>query len=255
MDSFVNFAQKMGVGADNPMTSSTYGFNPITRIRVTLEWMHRGSWLAGVAVDVVADDMTRAGVDLIGDLDPDDMETLQEAAVTLGIENSINDTVKWGRLYGGALAVMMIDGQDMATPLRLDTIGKGQFKGLLVLDRWMVEPSLNQLVTDPGPFIGLPKFYTITADAPALPRAKIHYTRCIRMEGIRLPYWQRLQENLWGISVLERLYDRMIAFDSATTGAAQLVFKSYLRTYKIKDLRQIAAPAARRSTDWRRTPK
>jgi 8-oxo-dGTP pyrophosphatase MutT (NUDIX family) len=48
-------------------------------------------------------------------------------------------------------------------------------------------------------------------------------------------------ENFWGLSVLERLYDRMIAFDSATTGAAQLVFKSYLRTYKIKDLREVVA--------------
>ena len=48
-------------------------------------------------------------------------------------------------------------------------------------------------------------------------------------------------ENLWGLSVLERLYDRMIAFDSATTGAAQLVYKSYLRTYKIEGLRETVA--------------
>lgn len=241
LDSFVNFAQKMGIGADNPMSTSTYGFNPITRVRTTLEWIHRGSWLGGVAVDLVADDMTRGGIDLIGDLDPDSMEKMQEAAVTLGVWNSINETIKWSRLYGGCLAVMMIDGQDMSTPLRLETVGKGQFKGLLVLDRWMVQPSLNQLVTDAGPDIGLPKFYDIVADAPALPRAKIHYSRCIRLEGIKLPYWQRVQENLWGESVLERLYDRMVAFDSATTGAAQLVYKSYVRTYKVKGLREVIA--------------
>ena len=39
---------------------------------------------------------------------------------------------------------------------------------------------------------------------------------------------------------MERLYDRMIAFDSATTGAAQLVHKSYLRTFKVQKLRKIA---------------
>ncbi len=50
-----------------------------------------------------------------------------------------------------------------------------------------------------------------------------------------------MTENLWGISVLERLYDRMVAFDSASTGAAQLVYKSYLRTLKIKGLREIIA--------------
>lgn len=241
MDSFVNYAQKMGVGADNALTSAGYGFNPITRQRNTLEWIHRGSWLGGVAVDLVADDMTRAGMDLQGDLEPEQMEQLEEASIALGIWNQINETIKWSRLYGGALAVMMVDGQDFKTPLRVETIGKGQFKGLMVLDRWMVDPSMNDLVTAPGPDLGLPKFYNIIADAPALPRLKIHHTRCVRLEGIRLPYWQRLQEQMWGISVIERLYDRMIAFDSATTGAAQLVYKAYIRTYKIKDLRQIVA--------------
>lgn len=238
-DSFVNFSHKLGIGADNALSSSGYGFNPITRIRTTLEWIHRGSWLGGVAVDVVADDMTRAGIQILGQLEPDRIEQIDEAATVLGIWNSVNETVKWSRLYGGCIAVMMVDGQDYKTPLRLETIGKGQFKGLLVLDRWMVDPSLNDLVQEAGPNIGLPKYYTIIADAPALPRLKIHHSRCIRLDGIRLPYWQRIQENLWGISVLERLYDRMIAFDSATTGSAQLVFKSYIRTYSVDGLREV----------------
>src|SRR5208282_3995907 len=39
--------------------------------------------------------------------------------------------------------------------------------------------------------------------------------------------------------VLERLYDRLVAFDSSTQGAAQLMYKAYLRTLKIPKLRQI----------------
>jgi len=240
-DSFVNFAHNLGIGADNPMTSSTYGFNPITRNRTLLEWVHRGSWLGGVAVDVVADDMTRAGVEIQGDISPDDIAKIDELSTSLGVWNSINDTIKWARLYGGCIAVILIDGQDTATPLRLNTIRKGQFCGLMPLDRWMVEPSMGDLVTEYGPSLGLPKYYSVTAQAPALSSMKIHHSRCIRLEGIRLPYWQRLMENLWGLSVLERLYDRMIAFDSATTGAAQLVYKSYIRTYKIEQLREAVA--------------
>jgi hypothetical protein len=240
-DSFTNFAQKMGVGADNPLSTSSYGFNPVTRVRTLLEWIHRGSWVGGVAVDVIADDMTREGVDLEGELDPDDISRLHREANRLNIWAQVRDTVAWSRLYGGCLAVMLIDGQDSSTPLRLDTIGKGDFKGLLVLDRWMVEPSMGDLVTEYGPHLGLPKYYKVTADAPALPRMKIHYTRCIRLEGVRLPYWQRVMENLWGISIYERIYDRMQAFDSATTGAAQLVYKAYIRTYKIKDMKEVVA--------------
>lgn len=241
VDSFVNFAQNLGIGTDNPMSNSSYGFNPVTRNRTLLEWVHRGSWIGGVAVDVVADDMTRAGVDFKGEMLPEDIERLEECATGLGLWSKINETIKWSRLYGGAIAVMLVDGQDMATPLRLNTIRKGQFRGLMSLDRWMVEPSLNDLVTDLGPELGLPKFYTVTAQAPALSRMKIHHSRCVRLEGVHLPYWQRLMENLWGLSVIERLYDRMIAFDSATTGAAQLVYKSYMRTYKVKDLREVVA--------------
>jgi phage-related protein (TIGR01555 family) len=238
-DSFVNFQQMLGIGADNAMTTSTYGFNPISRIRILLEWIHRGSWLGGIAVDVKAEDMTREGVNLLGEITPEHAEQIEEAVTTLRIWKSLKETIQWSRLYGGSLAVMMIDGHDYSTPFRLEAVGKGDFKGLLVLDRWMVDPSLDNLVIEPGPDLGLPKFYRINAGGPAMPNIKIHHSRCIRLVGINLPYQQRLLENLWGISVLERLYDRMIAYDSTSTGAAQLVYKAWLRTYKIKGLRQI----------------
>jgi len=240
-DSFVNFSQNFGIGTDNALSGASYGFNPVTRNRSLLEWIHRGSWLGGIAVDVIADDMTRAGMEISGKMPPEDISEIEEAFVELGIWNCLNDTIKWARLYGGAVAVLLIDGQDMATPLRLNTIRKNQFKGLLPLDRWMVEPSMEDLITELGPNLGNPKFYTVTAQAPAMARRKIHYSRVVRLEGIRLPYWQRLMENMWGLSILERLYDRMVAFDSASTGAAQLVYKSYLRTVKIKGMREIIA--------------
>ncbi len=240
-DSFQNLAYKMGVGGDDPLTSSTYGFNPITRVRTLLEWVHRGSFLGGIAVDVVADDMTRGGVTHKGEMDPADIEQLEETATMYGVWTSIAETIQWSRLYGGCLAVIMIDGQDPSTELRVDTIKKEQFRGLLVLDRWMVEPTLQQLVKEPGPNYGLPMYYHVTPMAPGMAGQKIHYSRCLRLIGIKLPYWQATMENLWGISVLERLYDRMIAFDSATTGAAQLVYKSYLRTLKVEGFRELVA--------------
>jgi phage-related protein (TIGR01555 family) len=241
-DSFQNFALRLGVGTDNALSGSSYGFNPITRNRTLLEWIHRGSWLGGVAIDLIADDMTKAGVDLQGDIDPKDIERLRQKAMGLGIWSSFNDGIKWGRLYGGAIAMYMIEGQDPATPLKIDRIAKGQFRGLLVLDRWQVNPSLENggLVTEMGPHFGMPMFYQ-TENLPAVPRMKIHYSRIIRFGGVKLPYNQRIMENLWDESILERLYDRMVAFDSTTQGAAQLAYKAWLRTMKIKQLREIIA--------------
>jgi hypothetical protein len=240
-DSFQNFSAKLGIGTANMSSGATYGLNALTRQRTLLEWIHRGTWIGGLAVDIVADDMTKRGIDIRGDIDPEHIDHLARAAVSWKIWQAINSTIKWARLYGGALGFLLIDGQDPKTPLRIETIRKGQFKGMLALDRWMVEPDLSNLVTDLGPELGLPKYYHTNTMAPAMPNATIHHSRCLRMVGIQLPYWQSLMENLWGISVIERLYDRMVAFDSASQGAAQLVYKSYLRTVNIKGLRELVA--------------
>lgn len=241
-DSFVNFAHKLGIGADNPLSTARYGFNPITRNAIQLEWMHRGAWLAGLAIDIVADDMTRAGVDFTSEMEPEDQMTIQRTITTLGVWDQLGDCVRWGRLYGGAIAVMMIDGQDMKTPLVPESVGPEQFKGIIVFDRYMLDPDLSDLITDLGPDIGLPKFYKVLDGAPAMRGQVIHHSRiALRHVGVPLPYRQALTENLWGMSVLERLYDRMTMFDSASTGAGQLVYKAWLRTLKIKDLRSVVA--------------
>lgn len=239
-DAFQNFGLNIGLGTNNALSQSQYGFFPITRIRTLLDWIHRGSWLGGMAIDLLADDMTRGGIEILTVEDPSDVEKMQQGLTRLQIWSKLASTIKWANLYGGCIAVFLIDGQDPATPLRIETVGRNQFKGLLVLDRWMIDPDLNHLVPDYGPNVGLPMYYRVVADAPAMRGQKIHYTRCIRLEGIELPYWQRIMENLWGLSVFERLYDRMIAFDSATMGAAQLVYKAYVRTYKIDGLHEAA---------------
>jgi phage-related protein (TIGR01555 family) len=240
-DSLQNFAANLGVGTNNLSSATGYGFNPITRIRILLEWIHRGTWLGGVAVNIVAEDMTRAGVDFLGKITPEDTEKLERAAVSLGLWQNICNTIKWSRLYGGCIAVMLIDGQDISSPLRLEAVGKGQFKGLLVLDRWQVDPSLSDLVTEFGPQLGQPKYYSILVNAPALRGKRVHYSRVLRLEGYELPYQQKLMENLWGVSVFEPLYDRFLGFDTATTAVAQLIFRAYLRVVKIKGQREIIA--------------
>ncbi|MDR8299848.1 DUF1073 domain-containing protein, partial [Acinetobacter baumannii] len=148
-------------------------------------------------------------------------------------------------LYGGAIAVMLIDGQNVSTPLNVNTIGKDQFKGLLVLDRWMVLPDLQDLVTEYGPDYGMPKYYDVITDSVGLCNQRIDYSRVFRMDGIKLPYWQAIAENLWGQSVIERLEDRLTIFDSATLGAGQLIYKAHLRTYKVKGLRSLIAAGGR----------
>lgn len=242
VDSFQNLNQRLGLGAGGQMDGSGYAFTYISRNRMILEAAYRTSWVVGAAVDTVAEDMTKAGLIYEGGLEPDQVELMQAAWRDLMIGAEMTNVERWARLYGGAIGFLMIEGQDPTTPLRIDTIKKGQFKGILALDRWVAQAQTGTLVKDFGPDIGLPEFYWVFPDqAQATPAMKIHYSRVIRRTGLALPYYQRSQELLWGESVVERFWDRLLAFDSATTGAAQLVFKAYLRTLSVDGYRDLVA--------------
>lgn len=241
LDGISNAMARLGLNEANQASFASYNFNPISRLRIVLDWAYRGSWVARMAVDAIAEDMTREGVELGSDLDPDDKARLLAACSDeYQLWDRVCDALKWARLYGGAGIYIMIDGQKPETPLRLDTVGKGSLQNFVVLDRWMLDPSLNDLVTDPrSPDIGLPKYYRVVADAPVVARTTIHHSRFVRFEGADIPYWQRLAENFWSLSVLEPVWDRLIAFDSTTQGIAQLVYKAHLRTLSVEGLRTL----------------
>jgi hypothetical protein len=239
VDSFANVAAKLGIDQPNLLSGGFYSFNPLSRNRFGLECAYRGSWIVRQAIDVIPEDMTREGLEINCDMTPDDIDKLYKGFGKKGIWTKTNEALRWSRLYGGALMLIQIEGQDPATPLRPETIGKGQFKGVRVLDRWMVEPSLSagELIYEMGPMQGLPMYYDIVVECGGLPRGRWHHSRVVRFEGADLPFFQRQMENLWGLSVLEPLWDRLIAFDSVSMGAAQLVFKAYLRTLYIEGYR------------------
>jgi len=240
LDSFANFQARLGWGTDNQSSASQYTLSYQSRNRVWLEAAYRGSWIVRAAVDAIPDDMTRAGIEMSG-LEPTDISVLERDMTTLAIWEALCDNGKWAQLYGGSIAVMLIDGQDMATPLRVESIAKGQFKGLAILDRWMVSPPVGEVVTDFGPDLGMPKYYDVLVGQAGLPKGRIHHSRVLRMDGEPLPYYQRISENGWGLSILEPMWDRLIAFDSATVGIGQLVFKAHLRVISVEKLREILA--------------
>lgn len=241
-DAFNNFVANLGIQSNNLSAQSYYSPGPfISRNRLELEAAYRDSWLVGQVIDCIAEDMTRDGVEFFSELEPEDIQKLQAAISEFGIWHDLGQVLKWARLYGGAIAVILIDGADYSKPLNIEHVGKDKFKGLAVLDRWQLQPSMDKLITDIGKDMGKPEYYDVLPGMITFPSHKIHYTRIIRFEGIELPYYQRLFENLWGLSVVERMLDRLLAFDSATQGAAQLLYKAYLRVIGVKGFREALA--------------
>lgn len=240
-DGYNNFTARVGRNSTNLSGSGEYTLNYTSRNQQALEKMYRSSFLVGKAVDAKAEDMTRKGVFISSGADNKEQSTLNNEFLQLNIWQSLESAIKWGDLYGGAIAVILIDGQDPKTPLRVDTVGKDQFKGLLVFDRWQIHQTANELITDFTPDYGKREYYEIISGQVGVPDWKIHHTRVIRFDGDKLPYRQQLYENGWGQSVIERIVDRIEAYDSVTSGSAQLIYKAHLRTYSIEGLRKILA--------------
>lgn len=260
VDGFQNFAAKLGVGPgrfgggdggceDNLISKGHYQFNLVTRNRVQLEAAYRGAWIVGQVIDTIAEDMTRAGIEIATNDGAEQVKEFQALWSRLGIWQSFATNIKWGRLYGGSIAVLQIKGQNLSTPLDPETVGKGQFLGLSVYDRWQLQPSLDQLIPD-GPEMGLPMFYDIilasnmndpSAAKNNTGRVRVHHSRCVRSIGIQLPFWQSITEMMWGESVLERMWDRLIAFDTATMATGSLINRAQLRTVGIENMREILA--------------
>ena len=131
-DNFENFVSRLGINNNNALSAGSYYFNYVTKNQIKLEAAYRGSWVVGQVVDSVAEDMTRAGINITTNESEEDLKDLNNAIVRLQIWTSILHLIKWGRLYGGALGVLQIEGQDLKTPLDLETIAENQFKGLVV---------------------------------------------------------------------------------------------------------------------------
>ncbi|MBS6740807.1 MAG: DUF1073 domain-containing protein [Enterobacteriaceae bacterium] len=238
-DSYDNFIARVGMQQPNQHAASTYKANYTSRNRLLIEWAYRSSWIIGVAVDAIADDMTKKGVRITSEIDPKRRGILESKFEELQLWDALNETLKWSRLYGGAGALILIEGQAPLTPLILDKVGKGSFKGLAVLDRWMLNPQLTRRIKTLGPHLGKPEFYDIVTTAQGLPAWTLHHSRLIRMDGVKLPYQQKITENEWGMSVVERIFDRLTSYDSTSVGAAQLSYKAHLRTMKVEKLREL----------------
>ena len=177
------------------------------------------------------------------------------------MEQEIANAIRWARLYGGSLALMVIRGEEqrLDLPLDPDILLPGCFQGLLVLDKAQgIEPS-TELVRDlDDPDFGLPMFYTVEMEtgagpaeasvgnealrealcSPAYRRVKIHHSRVLRFIGRELPYMETIAENYWGASELEHIWDELQKRSATSANIAQLVFQANITTLKMGHLGQ-----------------
>ena len=245
-DAFSNPGARTGFGELNLINTTEYPLTRLTQNWSLLTSLFRSSWIVQRVCSIIPED---AMTDLRMEIPNYDNDKLDEVAKVLNktkVRKKIIEAIKWARLYGGAAAIMMIDGQDddMSQPLRVKDILQGSFRGLFVVDRWSgIYPS-TELVSNPAsPDYGLPRWYEIRDESGVI-QYRVHHSRVLRFTGTEMPYYEEIAEQYWGTSAIEAMYDDLVRRDNVTHNIANLTFKACLSVYEIEDLDQIFATAS-----------
>lgn len=236
-DMFVNAMARTGMSAPNLMNTTDYELTRITKNYQLLTTLYRENWITKRIINTIPDDMCRNWFEITAEMKPKNLDRYEKLMKRTKIRPRILSALYWARLYGGAAAVMLIDGQtDLSDPLDIDSIMPGSFKGLLVVDRWMGIHPENDLITDiASPDYGLPEYYQIT-DSSTSDVVRIHHSRLLRFPGRELPQWENTAEMYWGASEMEHIFEELAKRDNTSWNIASLIFRASLIATKTDGL-------------------
>lgn len=242
-DSFQNPLTRSGLFMPNPLETTQYPLTRFTRDWQTINSLYRSHWVVRRIIDVIPEDMIKNGYKILSQIEPKQIKRITKLDRTTQTSRKILEGCKLGRLYGGAGALIMIEGHEdiLDMPLEYDQIMPGSYKGLLVLDRWSGITPNEELVTDVSDSeFGMPEYYTISSDN--LERGiRVHHSRILRFMGRDLPYLEKLAETYWGASEIEHVFDELRKRDNVSWNIAMLTFMANLRVFKMEGMEQVLA--------------
>jgi phage-related protein (TIGR01555 family) len=236
-DAFQNMLARTGWGTPNLMEGTNYPLTRLTRDYYLMNSLYRNNWLAAKVCNIIPKDMLKNWIKFTSGITPEQIDQLNKACRRTRIKASLLEGLTWGRLYGGAAGLMVIEGQEnLEEPLDLEAIGPGDFKGLMIVDRWSgVYPDIELVEDINSPEYGLPKYYEFR-NLTTLLNYRVHHSRIVRFIGHYLPEWEKQAETYWGASIIEPLFEELKKRDNTSANIAMLVFQARLTVLKIKDM-------------------
>ena len=241
LDSYTNPLAKLGLDQPNTSEAAGYVMTRRTQDYNLMNTLYRDNWIARRLIDVVPEDMMKNGYKITSQIKPEAIAKLEKLERKVQLRKRILSGLKWGRLYGGAIGVIIIAGQEdmLSEPLDYDAIMPGSFKGIVILDRWSGVQAGSEIVSDINdPDFGLPAYYDTYGKTSAV---RVHHSRVVRFTGRDLPFIEEQMEMYWGASELEHVFDEIKKRDNTSWNIAQLVFMANLRVLKIEGMENITA--------------
>lgn len=238
-DGYVNLLNKYGTKQDN---SEAYKFEREPVIPdMQLTGLYEGNGLFSKIIDTPAEEALKHGFDL--NLKSDELNAFAEDALDdLEWEEKAATAIKWARLYGGALIVMLIDdGRGLEEPVDWEHIRS--IDELRVYERSIVQPDYASLYQqDYGgkgagnrvSKFGQPEYYYVSSIYGSF---KVHESRCLVFRNGVLPEQTSNATYLfWGMPEYVRIRRALRETVTAHTDSVKLLERSVQAIYSMKGL-------------------
>ena len=238
-DGYVNLLNKYGTKQDN---SEAYKFEREPVIPdMQLTGLYEGNGLFSKIIDTPAEEALKHGFDL--NLKSDELNAFVEDALDdLEWEERAATAIKWARLYGGALIVMLIDdGRGLEEPVDWEHIRS--IDELRVYERSIVQPDSSSLyqqdyggkgVGNRVSKFGQPEYYYVSSIYGSF---KVHESRCLVFRNGVLPEQTSNATYLfWGMPEYVRIRRALRETVTAHTDSVKLLERSVQAIYSMKGL-------------------
>lgn len=238
-DGWVNLLNKYGTSRD---ASEQYHFveEGIVPDEV-LSMIYEGNGLFARIIDLPAEEAVKHSFKL-KNVNDHCIEDFYTAALDeLDWDEVAITSVKWARLFGGSIAVLLInDGRRLEEPVDWRNIKS--IDDIRVYDRSVVQPDYDSIYSyDPSyPFgtrgsrLGMPEYYYVNSMYGSF---TVHESRCLVFQNGVLP--ERTSSSiyrLWGMPEYVRLKRAVRDSEIAHGSAVKMLDKSVQPVYKMKDL-------------------
>lgn len=194
-------------------------------------------WLVDKACNMPARDAIRQGYDIDCDNDDDRAisKKLRKRDKKYRITHQLKELVHFGRVYGGRLALFVVETSNpkewYENPFNIDGVTKGMYKGIKQIDpQWVTADLTDANVQDPASMdFYEPTYYVIGG-------RKYHKSHFIKFVPFPVPNVLKPLYNYFGVSVPERIYERVYASERTANEAPQLAMTKRLLTIGMADV-------------------
>lgn len=245
-DGYVNVLNRYGTSKD---TLENYQFKAEPTVPdETLSEFYEGNGLFATIIDTPAEEAIRHGFSLIDVKDDNVKSFYEEALEELDWEETAMKAIRWARLFGGSIAVMLInDGRGIDEPLDWKNIQS--IDDIRVYDRSVIQPDYHGMFsyspTDPfrtrGSRLGMPEYYDVFSKYG---KFRVHESRCLVFQNGSLPEnCTNTIYEMWGMPEYIRLKRAIRDTEIAHGNAPKLLEKSVQAVYKMQGLSSLLSTA------------